>query len=346
MRADLCGAEDAPGDALDILVFVIHTFRLNEDEVAKLHAPLLAFACIDLVHLEQTRGRMDFVVPINIAQALLKETSASFFATSERDDESDADQHVGLAIASDFYSAVDNKSAKIPSSGFAQRMTRRGLSNLLDIGRTFLAEGTTDSTQSSLNALSFLADQLPRDQPVRLSWKPEVWLGQFLRAITESSRSLPFDVLESAVQALIALESASITPPLLLDKRSILAPLVDLGMLYLRPRHSAYQVQAAALVWALEDLSKHKHVEGAICARLSSGDWQVRQAACEAFGNLWRFTEDSLQPATRLFVPMSMMLESLRSDDLGVRRIGEAWMRCSVKSHLRSVVACCRACPG
>lgn len=32
---------------------------------------------------------------------------------------------------------------------------------------------------------------------------------------------------------------------------------------------------------------------------------------------------------------MLMMLDSLKSEDLGTRRAGEAWMRCSLKSYLR-----------
>lgn len=40
-------------------------------------------------------------------------------------------------------------------------------------------------------------------------------------------------------------------------------------------------------------------------------------------------------PGVHLKVPMMSVLETLRSDDPKLRRIGETWMRCSLKSYLR-----------
>lgn len=320
------------------MAFVIHTFRLTEDEVAKLHAPLLAFASIDLVRANNTDvGEADKILAVNIAHALLKETSPTFFTTSEREDASITSDGSGLSIPSDFYSAEDNKSAKIPSSGFAQRLIRNGLSSLLDITQRALSVSvsTTELLPSALNALSFLAEQLPRDQPVELSWQPENWLVTFLGGLVEREAPVPFEAVESAIQALIALQSAPITPNITLDRRTTLSMLVNLVLGYLRPEQSGFHMQAVALIWALEDLSKHKHVEAAICLGLTARDRHTRSAAYEAFGNLWRYTDDSLVPASRLSVPMRMLLDALRSDDLSTRRVGEAWMRCSVKSYLK-----------
>lgn len=68
---------------------------------------------------------------------------------------------------------------------------------------------------------------------------------------------------------------------------------------------------------------------------MTSKDPLVKRAAFESFGNLWRYTDDSLLPGSRLRVPMLLVLDSLRDDDLSARRYGEAWMRCSLKSYLR-----------
>ena len=330
--------EGHPDDTLDLLAFVIHTFRLTEDEVAKLHAPLLAFASIDLVRANNTDvGEADKILAVDIAHALLKETSPTFFTTSEREDASITSDGCGLSIPGQFYSAENNKSAKIPSSGFAQRLIRNGLSSLLDITQRALSVDGKDTEMlpSALNALSFLAEQLPRDQPVELSWQPENWLETFLRGLVQREAPLPFEAVESAIQALIALQSAPITPNIILDRRTTLSMLVNLVLGYLRPEQSAFHMQAVALIWALEDLSKYKHVEAAICQGLTAKDLRTRSAAYEAFGNLWRFSDDSLLPASRLSIPMRMMLDALRSDDLSTRRVGEAWMRCSVKSYLK-----------
>lgn len=47
--------------------------------------------------------------------------------------------------------------------------------------------------------------------------------------------------------------------------------------------------------------------------------------------------EDNLLPGFHFKVPMMIVLETLKNDDPGLRRISETWMRCSLKSYLRCV---------
>ena len=74
-------------------------------------------------------------------------------------------------------------------------------------------------------------------------------------------------------------------------------------------------------------------------------------AGYEAFGVLWRLTgkstfilsrsflsflsEDNLLPGFRFKVPMMFVLDTLKSDNLTLRRHGETWMRCCLKSYIR-----------
>lgn len=46
-------------------------------------------------------------------------------------------------------------------------------------------------------------------------------------------------------------------------------------------------------------------------------------------------SDDNLLPGFRFKVPMMITLDTLKSDDTVIRRIGETWMRCSLKSYLR-----------
>jgi hypothetical protein len=46
-------------------------------------------------------------------------------------------------------------------------------------------------------------------------------------------------------------------------------------------------------------------------------------------------SEDSLLPGFRFKVPMMFVLDTLRSDNPTLRRLGETWMRCSLKSYIR-----------
>lgn len=45
--------------------------------------------------------------------------------------------------------------------------------------------------------------------------------------------------------------------------------------------------------------------------------------------------DDAMAPGFRLKIPMMIVLDTLRSDDPNLRRVGETWMRCSLKSYLR-----------
>lgn len=336
IRGQLTQQTDASADALDILAFVIHTFRFNEDEIIKLHAPLSAFACIDLVRSNGGIAEADSVLALNIAQALLRDTSPTFFSTSEKEDTQTMNEYCGLSIASNFYAATDNKFATLPPSGFAQRLLRNALSGLLDLACKSLATSSKSNQASAcLSVLAYLTEQIPQDRPTAVEWQPETWLADILQSTVANAEASPFALVESSIQTIIALNGAPLNPPLLLDRRHAVEALVELTLRYLQPEQSAHHVQAVALIWALDDLSKYKHVEAAICKRLAAQDWQIKQAACVAFGNLWRYTDDSLRPAMRLTIPMRMMLDSLRSEQLSTRRMGEAWMRCSVKSYLR-----------
>ena len=66
-------------------------------------------------------------------------------------------------------------------------------------------------------------------------------------------------------------------------------------------------------------------------------DWYVGMTS--RFCNLQRemTLEDNLLPGFRLKVPLMIVLGTLKSEDPSLRRVGETWMRCSLKSYLRYV---------
>jgi hypothetical protein len=45
--------------------------------------------------------------------------------------------------------------------------------------------------------------------------------------------------------------------------------------------------------------------------------------------------EDTFLPGFRFKVPMMIVLDTLKNEEPHLRRIGETWMRCSLKSYLR-----------
>ena len=112
-----------------------------------------------------------------------------------------------------------------------------------------------------------------------------------------------------------------------------------------------YHARAASLLWTLENTSAHRHVESIIAETLNTQDTTEKEASYHAFGALWRLTgsprsclryrlltrllEDSKLPGFSLKVPLMIILDTLKNDDPNLRRIGETWMRCSLKSYLR-----------
>ena len=114
-------------------------------------------------------------------------------------------------------------------------------------------------------------------------------------------------------------------------------------------------MRAVSLIWQLEKSTKSSHLESIVAQSisLSSSSLDI-QSSCEAFGVLWRLTgtyteqpiwwleywvsifiEDSLLPGFRLQVPMMLVLDTLKSEDPNLRRVGETWMRCSLRTYLR-----------
>lgn len=66
-----------------------------------------------------------------------------------------------------------------------------------------------------------------------------------------------------------------------------------------------------------------------------SDDLRIKENAFEAFGNLWRLTEDEQLPSRSLSKPLFIVLEATQSRDTILKRLSEAFMRCSFRSYLR-----------
>ncbi|KAF8665364.1 hypothetical protein AX16_000383 [Volvariella volvacea WC 439] len=120
------------------------------------------------------------------------------------------------------------------------------------------------------------------------------------------------------------------------EERRMAAKMVKKLLQYLGPEYSAYHVRAVNLIWAIENVTQEKaYVESIVAQSLTRPDARGLQGAFDAFGVLWRLTEDHLQPGFKFKVPMMIVLDTLKSEDPHLRRIGETWMRCSLKAFSR-----------
>lgn len=161
-------------------------------------------------------------------------------------------------------------------------------------------------------------------------------------------------MVDRVVSLAVALhQMKGLEPRLSLDHRATMSKMVSKLLRYLGPTYTAYHARAVSLLWALEASTTRSHVEAIVAQTMATTNPSDLQEAYDAFGVLWRLTgnyffdsygesantlpEDHLLPGFRFKVPMMIVLDGLSNDDPNVRRIGETWMRCSLKSYQRLV---------
>ncbi|KAI0803164.1 Dopey, N-terminal-domain-containing protein [Irpex lacteus] len=195
---------------------------------------------------------------------------------------------------------------------------------------------TRDSLVQSLRLLTTFVEQLHTVPGFDLivTWAPSEWLAAMLRCL--ESKNSSFSVVDNVISTSLKLQGAvQLKPTVKVDQRQTMATFTNSLLDYLRPPWASYHVRAVSLIWQLENSARHPQVVSVISQSLTCRDSRRMREACDAFGVLWRLTEDSLLPGLRLKIPMMIVLDTLRSDDPNLRRIGETWMRCSLKSYLR-----------
>ncbi|KAM0788392.1 hypothetical protein ACM66B_001530 [Microbotryomycetes sp. NB124-2] len=334
-------------DPIGLTRFIIHTFRLHDEEVQKLHAPFVAFALIDLVELTVTSSEtpLDASVLAEVlilARELLLEIPHKFFETAQPTLD-DSSRHLGRYLADSLYSAVDMKSASLPevegreilASGF---VTVLRLVQSCTSLQTAVEASSSSVMIASLNLVFVLADATSQSgDPLQLPWNPTEWTTALIRFLDSKPASCVAFPLHSVIaSSILALsKDNAIQPTVRRNQRPLTSALLSKLFDYLQPACAPCYVEAVRLIWGVDELSDRKHTESFVSERLSSHDPTVRLPAYEAFGNLWRFTEDAQLPGVKLKAPMFRMLDSLKSDDLATKRAAEAWMRCSLKSYLR-----------
>ncbi|KAK2464744.1 hypothetical protein APHAL10511_003162 [Amanita phalloides] len=193
-------------------------------------------------------------------------------------------------------------------------------------------EALKEVLSRTLSIMNSLAAKL--ESPIPVAWKPREWLSSLLTCF--GSDAITFPVVDSTVTLIVAFHQCRfIEPPLSIDDRGTMYKLTNKLLYYLSPTFSIYHVRAISLIWSLQEVTTKPHVESILAQALNSSESRNVSEAYEAFGILWRLSDDNLLPGFRLKIPMMLVLDSLRNDDPSLRRMGETWMRCNLKSYLR-----------
>ncbi|GAA6042706.1 hypothetical protein JCM8097_003757 [Rhodosporidiobolus ruineniae] len=387
VKGELLDEEREDHQAIELARFVVRTFRLHDEEVQKLHAPITAFALLDLVEsiasdTSKPLPSSSFAAALHLVLELLHEVPVRFFDSSPSSPSDAPPPSFGRTLADTLYGAEDMKSASLPETdgrellagglgavlrimeASAERLTASAAAEEGEAGRRngqdlLLAavpvlEALVELASS--NSPSDAADVSPRTAPpteVALplplsSFDLPSWSTTLLRCLDAyPAKVAHFALHEAVIRSLLEVAlarrkggegpGAGISAELGESGRrrlveTLAAKLID----YLSASTAPWYVEAVQLLWAVEALAPHKgYLESIIARRLADPNRETRLAGFEAFGTLWRFTEDAQLPGVVLKNPMFAVLDSLKSDDLSTRRSAEAWMRCSLKSYIR-----------
>jgi hypothetical protein len=172
---------------------------------------------------------------------------------------------------------------------------------------------------------------IDREVPPLNAVDSKSWSAAVLQCL---ERVHSFAVVDVLVDSLLqASRSRLFKPPIDLASDAVMSPILDALFRYLRPDAAAYHARAVELLWEFNQLAEVHTLESVIARRMSSPT--RKSEAFEAFGVLWRQSDDSMLPGEIFHVPMFMILDGLKGDDPQVLRAAETWMRCNLRSYFR-----------
>ncbi|KAF9270860.1 hypothetical protein L218DRAFT_952937 [Marasmius fiardii PR-910] len=347
--------DDITGDgqhfeAIDMAEFVLTTFAQDE-EIQTIHLPLIFTAILDLVlirwdsHESHKQPNQLLQQTLFLLTTMLRQIPQS--ALLSRPEVTSGIQEASMSqrpyvFACTFYGIKASEPAPGPSGSYSIPFGSafEGLINLsMSLAHNLIeASGNINLSREVLSQTLLLIDRLVGrlNTKMTLSWEPRKWLAAVLDNLKHESAN--FTVVDRVVSLIVALhQTQGLEPNFSINERATMSKMVTRLMRYLRPDCAAYHVRAVNLIWALEASTPRPHIESILAQSMASPESRNVQEAYESFGILWRLTEDNLSPGFKFKVPMMIVLDTLKNDDPVLRRIGETWMRSSLKSYTRAL---------
>ncbi|KAG6841563.1 hypothetical protein C0991_009598 [Blastosporella zonata] len=334
-------------EAIRMVQFILKTFAQDE-EIQTIHLPIIFAAILDLIDLQIQGDVSRASSPLLRETLLLQEEMLRHIPHSslmQRPDltgpiEAKRTTQRPYIFACSFYGIDPIAIPPSISTSFAVPFIS-AFENLATFTRN-CAQALIASSPDvvtlrevyslSLSLLDRFAGRLGTS--VTLTWDPNTWVQTILGGLEHESAN--FTTVDRTVSLLVALhQNTNLVPRPPINDRATMYKMVNKLLKYLRVDFAVYHVRAVNLIWLLEAATTHSYVESILAQTMTSPESRNVHEAYEAFGVLWRLTEDNLLPGFRFKVPMMIVLDTLKSDDPSLRRIGETWMRCSLKSYLR-----------
>ncbi|KAF8915027.1 Dopey, N-terminal-domain-containing protein [Mucidula mucida] len=334
--------EDCP--AISLFKFLLKTFSQDE-EIQTIHFPVIFASLVDILHtrlqdaeppsgkcVQETLSLLELMIHQIPHVALLQRPEPTEEAKS-------ATATLGPYAFTCAVYGITPKLSNAPIGSFSIPFSS-SFENLYSLTTIFARTMSGANLKTSREALcqslllmSKLASRLGSTS-IQVSWNPALWLSTVLECLGNESAN--FTTVDRTVSLVVVLcQAPALHPNIHIDERTTMYKMVSKLLRYLRPDFSPYHARSVSLIWSLESATKKPHVESILAQTMTSPESRNIQESYEAFGVLWRLTEDNMLPGFRFKVPMMIVLDTLKNDDPSLKRIGETWMRCSLKSYLR-----------
>ncbi|KDQ31322.1 hypothetical protein PLEOSDRAFT_1102291 [Pleurotus ostreatus PC15] len=339
--------DGAQTEAVRMVSFIVEIFS-QDDEIQNIHLPIVFGAVMDVLLIELEANPSKACTPATSEAFKLQEKilrQIPHVALMKRPEltaslQAETSVQRPYLFACSFYSIAPKRECENPTRSFDNPFITafENLTMLTEICAHDLLkdENRLQQIRECFAQLLLLVDRLVGrlSTTVTVAWVPSRWLAIILETLEQEPSS--FTVVDRVVSLAVALhQMKGLEPRLSLDHRATMSKMVTKLLRYLGPTYTAYHARAVSLLWALEASTTRSHVEAIVAQTMATTNPSDLQGAYDAFGVLWRLTEDHLLPGFKFKVPMMIVLDGLRNDDPNVRRIGETWMRCSLKSYQR-----------
>ncbi|KAF8913192.1 Dopey, N-terminal-domain-containing protein [Gymnopilus junonius] len=333
-------------EAIQLVHFILQSFPQDE-EIKTIHLPIIFAGFIDVLDSQiqkdlEKATRQSIVTSWRLLESILDQIPQS--ALLQRPGlaiESEGDIRTPFDFSCIFYK-VSNQ-AKPTTTGHQMSTVPliSCLENLLSLCQDyalFLFKGPQHGVilrESFCLIMALIHTLLVRlDASLNISWNPAEWLHVILSSLGHEAAT--FTIVDRLTSILVALhQSQYLEPKLDIDDRAVIHTMVARLLHYLHQDFSAYHVRVVNLLWSLQASTSCSHVESIVAQSMSTSELRKISEAYEAFGVIWRLSEDNQLPGFKFKVPMMIVLDALKSDSPHLRRIGETWMRCSLKSYIR-----------
>ncbi|CAL1694342.1 unnamed protein product [Somion occarium] len=338
-------------DGINMVYHILSSYHKHDEEIETIHLPIVFTALLEAVDQLTLEDSARIPSPathatLRLLLQMLKLIPASALKQRpqiSRDAQAESLIQGPYAFASTFFgldAAPLVRQSELTSPLASAFLDATSLTITVAKGLSGPPKDMSGNRQSLIDSLGLLNAIVDRVQQIRgtslpISWQPEEWLSAILDCV--QSKTAAFSVIDCGITSITHLQqNEGLEPTYSIDNRITMAAMINPLLKYLRPPYAAFHARAVSLIWQLEKSTKSSHLESLIAESISlPRKSEEVQEACEAFGVLWRLTDDSLMPGFRLRVPMMLVLDTLKSDNPNIRRVGETWMRCSLKSYPR-----------